>query len=149
MSRKLEFNEIRDIGLFKYYRTVRRWASVAYEISSADLELLMYFDCVGLFTRKDYSDGILDYTWDKRRWNRFVKDGWVVVWRERNYTTQKYNLYKTSFKTRTMITRIYKILLGDEPLPTSTKRNSIMKGKTYKDKVQKVMIKRVNSDKDR
>jgi hypothetical protein len=38
-------------------------------------------------------------------------------------------------------------MLGEEDIPTSTKRNSIMKGKKYTDKVLIKSIKNVNNDK--
>ena len=37
-------------------------------------------------------------------------------------------------------------MLGDEDIPTSTKRNKIMKGKTYIDKVLQTSIKNVNKN---
>jgi hypothetical protein len=40
-------------------------------------------------------------------------------------------------------------MLGEEDIPTSEKRNSIMKGKTYTDKVLQTAINKVNKDKSR
>jgi hypothetical protein len=40
-------------------------------------------------------------------------------------------------------------MLGEEDIPTSEKRNSIMKGKTYMDKVLQTSIYNVNTDKNR
>jgi hypothetical protein len=40
-------------------------------------------------------------------------------------------------------------MLGEEDIPTSTRRNSIMKGKSYSDKVYSFAIKNVNKDKER
>jgi hypothetical protein len=71
------------------------------------------------------------------------------VWRERNRTTQKYNIYKVSFKCKQLIARMYRIMLGEEDVPTSKKRNKIMRGKTYTDKVLITAIKNVNNDKTR
>ena len=44
---------------------------------------------------------------------------------------------------------MYRIMLGEEDLPTSSHRNSIMKGRTYMDKVLITSIKNVNKDTDR
>ena len=44
---------------------------------------------------------------------------------------------------------MYRIMLGEEDIPTSTRRNSIMKGKTYSDKVLSFAINKVNKDKQR
>lgn len=147
--RKLESNDLRELGIFKHYRIVRRWACKNYNLKDADLELLIYFDCIGLFTRQDYIDGTYAYSWDKHRWERLVREGWIVIWRSRNKTTQKYNIYKTSYKCSQLISRIYRILLGNEDLPESKKRNKIMLRDTYTDKVMSRAIKLINKDKNR
>ena len=102
-----------------------------------------------LFTKHDFELGAYSYSWDNRRWNKLIQNKWVEVWRHRNRTTQKYNIYKVSFKAKTLIRRIYRIMLGGEDIPISPRRNKIMKGETYMDKVLKTSIKNVNKDKNR
>jgi hypothetical protein len=99
-----------------------------------------------LFTRKDYIDGVYTFSWDKNRWERLRRNDWITVWRQRNNTTQKYTIYKTSFKCSQLISRIYRMLLGQEDLPTSLRRNKIMEGKSYSDKVMIKAINLVNKD---
>jgi len=102
-----------------------------------------------MFTIKDFKIGTYSYSWDNRRWNKLIQNDWVVVWRNRNRTTQKYNIYKVSFKGKQLIQRIYRIMLGEDDIPTSERRNSIMKGKSYIDKVLQTSIYNVNKDKNR
>ena len=64
-------------------------------------------------------------------------------------TTQKYHIYRVSFKGKQLINRMYKMMLGIEDIPTSERRNVIMKGETYTNKVLKVSIDNVNKDKYR
>jgi len=73
-------------------------------------------------------------SWDKKRWERLRKEGWIDVWRNRNGTTIKYSIFHTSFKCKRMITRIYNILLGYEDIPIK-ESNIFYKNKTYTDKV--------------
>jgi len=147
--RKLEARDIKDMNLLKHYRIIRKWAAKNNNITDADLELLIYLDCIDLFTKIDFKMGAYSYSWNNRRWNNLLKNGWIVVWRKRNMTTQKYHIYKVSFKSKQLINRIYKIMLGIEDVPTSERRNVIMKGETYTDKVLKVSIDNVNKDKYR
>ena len=49
---KLNAQDLREMKLLKYYRLVRKWACKTYELKDADLELLIYLDCKGRFTRK-------------------------------------------------------------------------------------------------
>ena len=147
--KRLEASDLRESGLLKHYRIIRRWACRNNGLADADLELLIYFDCLDFFTRHDYEIGTYTYSWDKMRWDRLLKEGWIVVWRKRNHTTQKYNIYKVSFKCKQLISRMYRIMIGDEDIPTSERRNTIMRGKTYTDTVLQSAIKNVNKDKTR
>ena len=147
--KRLEARDIKNMNLLKHYRVIRRWACRNNGLNDADLELLIYFDCLDFFTKHDFEIGTYAYSWDNKRWNRLLKEGWIVVWRNRNRTTQKYNIYKVSFKCKQLISRMYRIMLGKEDIPTSEKRNSIMRGKTYTDKVLQTAINNVNKDKNR
>ncbi len=147
--KKLKASDVKETGLLKHYRVIRKWACRNNKLNDADLELLIYFDCMDLFTKHDFEIGTYAYSWDNKRWNRLLKEGWIVVWRNRNRTTQKYNIYKVSFKCKQLISRMYRIMLGEEDIPTSEKRNSIMRGKTYTDKVLQTAINNVNKDKTR
>jgi hypothetical protein len=146
---RLEASDIRDINLLKHYRIIRKWACRNNALNDADLELLIYLDCMDMFTKEDFKIGTYSYSWDNRRWNRLLKEDWITVWRKRNRTTQKFHIYKVSFKGKQLISRVYRMMLGLEDIPTSTKRNSIMRGKTYTDKVLITSIENVNKDKTR
>ena len=149
MKRRLEAGDIKDLNILKHYRIIRKWACRNNDLNDAELELLIYLDCMDRFTKKDFEMGCYSYSWDNRRWNRLLKENWIVVWRKQNRTTQKYNIYKVSFKAKQLIQRMYKIMLGEEDIPVSTRRNKIMKGKSYMDKVLITSIKNVNNDKER
>ena len=144
--RKLEAGDLKNLGLLKHYRIIRKWACKNNGLNDADLELLIYLDCVNHFTKKDFKIGTYSYSWNNRRWNKLLKEGWITVWRHRNRTTQKYNIYTISFKLKQLISRIYRIMLGDEDIPTSLRRNKIMKGVSYINKVLITSIENVNKD---
>ena len=136
------------MNLFKYYRLVRKWACKTYDIKDADLELLFYLDCKKHFTRNDFIEGVYTYSWDKARWERLRTGGWIDVWSQRNRTTKKFTVYTTSFKCKNLISRIYRILLAEEDLPTSI-RSKFYKNKTYTDKVYNKAIDDMIKDKNR
>lgn len=145
---KLDSSDLREMNLLKYYRLVRKWACKTYDLKDADIELLIYLDCKKQFTRNDFIDGVYTYSWDKARWERLRREGWIDVWRKRNRTTMKTNIYSTSYKCKSLINRIYRILLGEEDLPTSA-RSTFYKNKTYTDKVYNKAIDDMIKDKDR
>jgi len=145
---RLSSKDLRELNLFKYYRLVRKWACKTYDLKDADIELLIYLDCKKQFTRNDFIDGVYTYSWDKARWERLRREGWIDVWRKRNRTTMKTNIYSTSYKCKSLINRIYRILLGEEDLPTSA-RSTFYKNKTYTDKVYNKAIDDMIKDKER
>ena len=145
---RLSAQDLRNKNIFKYYRLVRRWACKTYDLKDADLELLIYLDCKNHFIRNDFIKGAYTYSWDKARWERLRKNDWITVFSKRNRTTMKYNTYTTSFKCKQLITRIYRILLGEEDLPTS-ERSTFYKNKTYTDKVFNQAIDYMINDNER
>jgi len=145
---RLTAQDLRDLNILKYYRLTRKWVCKTYGLTDADLELLIYLDCKGRFTRNEFIEGVYTYSWDKHRWERLKKEGWIEVWRHRNRTTIKYSVFKTSFKCSQIISRIYRILLGEED-PPFTERNIFHKNKSYTDKVMTKAIDDMIKDKDR
>ena len=61
---RLTPSDLREIGLFKYYRLVRKWACKTNNLTDADLELLVYLDCKSRFTRNNFIDGSYTMSWD-------------------------------------------------------------------------------------
>ncbi len=145
---KLTPYDLQEMNLLKYYRLIRKWACKTYGLKDADLELLIYLDCKIHFTRNDFIEGVYTYSWDKNRWERLRRDGWIDVWRQRNRTTMKYTIYKTSFKCQNLIKRIYRIMLAQEDLPTS-QRSVFYNNKSYTDKVYNKAIDDMINDKTR
>jgi len=146
--RRLSADDLKEMNLFKHWRIIRKWACRNNNLNDADIELLIYLDCKNRFTRNDFIDGAYTYTWDKHRWERLKRDGWIEVWRNRNRTTIKYSIFKTSFKCSQLISRIYRVLLGDEDLPFSD-RSVFYKNKSYTDKVMNKSIDDMIKDKNR
>ncbi len=147
--RKLTSSDLKELNLLKHYRIIRKWMYKTCDLKEADLELLIYLDAIDFFTKQDFKTGVFSYSWDNRRWNRLLKEGWIVVWRKRNRTTQKYHIYKTSLRFKQLLSRMYRIMLGEEDIPQTKKANKIMKRETYSDKVLSVSIRNVNNDKTR
>tara|TARA_Y100000015_G_C2386508_1_gene87733 strand:- start:734 stop:1171 length:438 start_codon:yes stop_codon:yes gene_type:complete len=134
--------DLKEQCLLKNYRIIRKWACKNYNLNDADLELLIYLESIDLFNKDDFKKGTYSYSWDNRRWNRLLKQGWIKVWRERNRTTQKYHIYKVSVKCKQLTSRMYRIMTGEENIPVSKIKNN-----TYSNKVLLKSIEYLNSDK--
>ena len=136
---RITADDLKEINLLKYYRVVRKWACNQNDLKDADLELLIYLNCLNRFTRDEFINGIYAYSWDKKRWDRLRDQGWIDVWRHRNRTTIKYSIFKTSQRCNMLISRIYRILLGEEDIPM-TASNKYYNNKSYTDKVMNKVI---------
>ena len=142
---RLNSKDLKELNLLKHYRIIRKWACKSYDLNDADLELLIYLEALNLFTKDDFKKGTYSYSWDNRRWNRLLKQGWITVWRKRNRTTQKYHIYEVSVKCKQLISRMYRIMLGEEDMPTL----KIEAKSNYTNKVISKSITFVNKDKTR
>ena len=135
------------VDFLKYYRLISRWACKNNNLSVADLELLFYLDPIVYFTIDDFKTGTLFYTWDKERFYRLQKQGLINKSHNGGGRRGDHNKYKVSQKGKLLINKIYRILIGEEDLPASAKRNKIMKRETYIDKVYSQAIKEFNKKK--
>ena len=142
----LERGELK-VDFLKYYRLVSRWACKENDITLSDLELLFYLDPIKYFTIKDFQNGTMYYHWDRQRFYRLQRNGWVEKIHKGNGRLGDHNKYKVSMKGKRLINRIYKILIGQEDMPISAKRGKIGKRETYVDKVYANAINKFNKDK--
>ena len=65
--KKLEARDLKDLNLLKHYRIIRKWACKNNGLTDSDLELLIYLDCIDLFTIQDFKMGSYSYSWENRR----------------------------------------------------------------------------------
>ena len=104
-------------------------------------------DPIVYFTIDDFKTGTLFYTWDKERFYRLQKQGWINKSHNGGGRRGDHNKYKVSQRGKLLINKVYRILIGEEDLPASAKRNKIMKRETYIDKVYSQAIKEFNKKK--
>lgn len=138
-----KMNFLKDLGI------VMKWARKTYKLTSRQLEVLFHLYDEGLWSTADY------YTYTLHRgctraylMKEFLADEWVVVYREYDPIKRKGKLFTVSHKTKQMVSRIQKILIGEEDIsvqrrhiPEAKTRNQTMKDKMYV-KALKAMNKR-------
>lgn len=134
------------VDFLKYYRLVSRWACKQYELTISDLELLFYLDPIKYFTIQDFKNGTLYYHWDRQRFYRLQREGWIEKIHKGNGRLGDHNKYKVTMRGKRMINRIYKILIGQEDIPEDAKRSKVAKRDTYVNKVYSAAISKFNKD---
>ena len=101
---------------------------------------MFYLQPLKYFTRQQFKDGELLYSWDKRRFSRLMNDGYFEKSYEGNRRLGEHDKYRLTSSTLRMLRRIDRILDGREEMPQSV-RNKVWNGKKYSDKVLKTAIK--------
>ena len=76
---RLTANDIKDLKLLKHYRIIRKWACKNNDLTDAELELLIYLDCIDLFSKKDFEEGTYTFSWNNRRWSKLLQNDWIIL----------------------------------------------------------------------
>ena len=127
----------------KYWRVIRYYVKAKYGLSTPELEMLLFLYSEKYFSKAKFDEFNELISWNKNRFSKLLKEGWIVVFRKR--TTKFKSLYEISYKGRRMIGSIYKKLNGEE-IPEYTSTNPIFhKNVKYTDKVYRNMIKSMNA----
>ena len=115
----------------KYWRVIRYFIKAKYNLTTAELEMLLFLKSEGRFSRDDFDEFNEIMSWDKQRFEKLRQEGWFEVFRVGNKPGQRRALY-------------YKKLEGQE-IPTSPTTNPLFKKEvSYADKVYRNAIKKMN-----
>ena len=124
----------------KYWRVIRQFAKVRYELTQSDLDMMFFLYSEKYFDKAKFAefDTLLD--WDVNRFESLRKRGWIEVFK---MGTRKCT-YKLSMKATRVIQSLYRKLSGEE-IPTSNSFNRMfLKNVSYTDKVYRDMIIKMN-----
>ena len=144
-----KYSRPKQHNFLKYWRIIRHWAKKKYDLSTEEIEMLLYLYDQPLFSRKEFItfEGLL--TWDKRRLNMFVDKGLIVVWREHVGYTHQSKMFELSIKSKRMCSSIYKKLTQEEHIPENPHNNPVFRGSGYVDKMYRKVMKQMNLERDK
>jgi len=126
----------------KYWRVIRQYIKVKYGLTQSDLDIILFLNSEGYFDKDKFSEFDSILSWDEQRFNKLLRDGWIEVFRKRKGKVK--GLYMLSYKSKRVITSIYKKLNGEE-LPTSPSQNPMfLKNVSYSDKQYRKAIMNMN-----
>lgn len=128
----------------KNWRIVRYWAKRKYNITQEEIDILLFFYSEGIFKRKDFYEHQIIFKWDKGRFNRLVRDGYISNWRDYTSKGAKSKLYELSIKSKRICLSIYKKLMYEETISENRQHNPIFGKASYSDKMYRQVIKRMN-----
>jgi hypothetical protein len=126
----------------KYWRVIRYFILKKYKLTTGELDVLLFLYSEKYFSKDKFNEFDELISWDVNRFNKLLRDGWVVVFRKRQ--GKKKALYEVSYKGRRMLGSMYKKLSGEE-IPESPSVNPMfLKNVSYTDKVYRNMIIEMN-----
>jgi hypothetical protein len=126
----------------KYWRVIRYFMKSKYGLSQADLDFLLFLYSESYFDRDKFEEFDSLMSWDKDRFARLLRDGWIEIFRKNR---GKYKaIYVISSRGKAVVRSIYRKLNGEE-IPVSLSQNSMfLKNVSYNDKVYRNMITKMN-----
>ena len=126
----------------KYWRVIRYFIKRQYNLTTAELEMLLFLNSEDIFSRDKFEEFEQLMPWSDNRFFKLKKQGWIELFRPK--TSRRKPLYQLSYKTNRLISSVYKKLNGQE-IPVTSKRNKLFaKNVKYTDKVYRRMIKDMN-----
>ena len=129
----------------KYWKVVKQWAKVKYNLGPADIEMMLFLYSEGLFNQKQFEEYTEIMSWDKNRFHNLMKDKWIVVWRKRK--GKESTLYELGFTGKRMCASIYKKLNMEETVSEDRRLNPIFNPNAdYSKKVYRKIIKKMNKE---
>lgn len=127
----------------KYWRIIRYWAKRKWNLSTADLEYILFLYTEEYFDRKKLKEFNGVVSWDRHRLKRMIDNGWIVLFRQHMKKTKA--VYCLSLKATRMCDMIYRVIDGEDDIPVDADRNPLFRRDVgYADKVYRHMIKSMN-----
>jgi hypothetical protein len=126
----------------KYWRVVRQFIKVKHNLTQSDLDILLFLKSEEYFSRDKFNEFDNLISWEKLRFKRLKKEGWIEIFRKR--MGQRKALYQLSNRGKRVTASIYKYLNGQE-IPSSSDGNPMfLKNVSYTDKVYRNFIIEMN-----
>jgi hypothetical protein len=107
-------------SFMKYWRVVRKYALMKYNLSQEDLDVLFYIHDEKYFSNYKFEEYEKLLSWDTKRLTSLSERGWISKLAPGNKYAQR-DVYEVTMKTQRVVTNIYKILNGDG-YPTISQR---------------------------
>jgi hypothetical protein len=122
----------------KYYRVIKYYIGVRYNISEHDIDLLLFLYSEKYFTKKEVVLFQKIMPWESQRFSRLITEGWIDAFRPGSQGRTA--IYQISMKGTIMLRTMYQYIEGRE-VPEDYKINPLFRQRiTFTDSVYREMI---------
>ena len=130
------------MNYLKYWRVVRYFINAKYGITQPDLEMLIFLYDEPYFTRAKFKEFDKVFSWDKDRFNRLVKNGWIE--KVSVQSKSRLGVYNLTYQAKRIIEYVYAILHGKK-FPTDRHNNPVFKRDvSFSDKMYRNVMMEIN-----
>ena len=132
-----------DTDFLKYWRPIREYHQRRYNLTTAELETLLFLYSERFFTRKQFHEYDSLVGLSKKRFERLLYNGWIILFRQASEKARERELYELSHRARMMIMNLYNHINGldiptDGQLSPFTRRNATKSDKAYRKYIAKM-----------
>tara|TARA_R110001592_G_scaffold122291_1_gene328829 strand:- start:1692 stop:2141 length:450 start_codon:yes stop_codon:yes gene_type:complete len=130
-------------GYLKYWKVVRYFIKSKYNLSQAELDMLLFLCDEEYFNKDKFIEFNNLLKFNSRRFDELHAKGWIETIRP--YDKKNKALYTVSYKAKRVVNLIYKKLSGEAFPVGQVNNNNMFKAKVgYSDKVHRNMILKIN-----
>lgn len=145
-KKRIEYRIGRGYTFLQDMIVVMRWACVSFDLKRDQLEMLLYLHPIRIFTRKQFAK-LCDKQLFPGYFRFYSRNGWITGYYPDGFPKDGPEFYVLTRKANTLIQRIYRILLHEEAMPKSVRRNKL-KGNTRNEKFLKMFMDNVERRKE-
>ena len=89
----------------KFWRVIRYFIKAKYGLSQSDLDVVLFLYTESYFDKAKFKEFDRLLSWDINRFNRLLKEGWIVVFRKGS--GRRKSLYELSYKGKRVVSKFY------------------------------------------
>lgn len=129
----------------KFFKVARYWAKRKYELSGAEVDMLLFLRSEQIFARAAFDGYMNIFSWDQKIFDRMLRNGWIVKYREAYKT--RHALYELSFKAKKLVSNIYRKCNGEDDYSVLSWRNPVFNREkaNFADKVYSSQMLKINA----
>ena len=131
-----------EYTLLQYSYLVWKWAVANHGLTNREINILLYLSPLITFEYLDFRKALKELgSNNNTTFGKMKKEGWIKLWSKDGSK----NFYCLTPKANTLVSRMHRMHMMEEQIPTSPRRNVIAKEETRQDKDLMSLFKKFNN----
>lgn len=113
-----------EYTFLQWHYVIWKWALANHKLTRRELGIILYIYPLITFTSREFKQALKELgSSDPRTLVKFKKEGWVTEWSKKNNKIT----YVLSNKANTLVSRLHRMYMCEEEIPTSARRNILVR----------------------